>query len=192
MTAHLPFEACEYSATCTKADEAIVVRPGTTPALVGSRPTFLRIALGVNALVAALGLALVDGRLTFVNRAFCTMMGANMPAQLLGRQREAMAEHIAHRIELERRLVANVAVYYMDWTDIQISIDNPTRFRMNITKPVITLTSDGKYITSTRPEQKSTEIKPMDTSTIDTIFKGPSSSDVPTSLNSTKRVLTRL
>jgi len=25
--------ACEYSATCTKADEAIVVRPGTTPAL---------------------------------------------------------------------------------------------------------------------------------------------------------------
>jgi hypothetical protein len=51
----------------------------------------------------------------------------------------------------------------------EISIDNPTRFRMNITKPVITLTSDGKYITSTRPEQKSTEIKPMDTSTIDTI-----------------------
>ena len=25
--------ACEYSATCTKADQAIVVRPGTTPAL---------------------------------------------------------------------------------------------------------------------------------------------------------------
>ena len=29
--------------------------------------------------------ALVDGRLTFVNRAFCTLMGANLPAQLLGR-----------------------------------------------------------------------------------------------------------
>jgi PAS domain S-box-containing protein len=29
--------------------------------------------------------ALVDGRLTFVNRAFCTLMGANVPTQLLGR-----------------------------------------------------------------------------------------------------------
>jgi PAS domain S-box-containing protein len=29
--------------------------------------------------------ALVDDRITFVNRAFCTMMGANLPAQLLGR-----------------------------------------------------------------------------------------------------------
>ena len=29
--------------------------------------------------------ALVDGRLTFVNRAFCSLMGAHLPAQLLGR-----------------------------------------------------------------------------------------------------------
>jgi len=29
--------------------------------------------------------ALVEGNLTFVNRAFCTLLGANLPAQLLGR-----------------------------------------------------------------------------------------------------------
>lgn len=51
----------------------------------------------------------------------------------------------------------------------EINIENPTRFTMNITKPVITLMSNGKYITSTKPEQKSVQIKPMDTSTIDTI-----------------------
>jgi hypothetical protein len=51
----------------------------------------------------------------------------------------------------------------------EINIENPTRFRMNITKPVITLTSDGKYVTSTKPEQKNIEIQPMATSTIDTI-----------------------
>lgn len=51
----------------------------------------------------------------------------------------------------------------------EIKIDNPTRFSMNITKPIITLTTGGKYITSTRPEQKSVVIKPMDTSMIDTI-----------------------
>jgi len=51
----------------------------------------------------------------------------------------------------------------------EINIENPTRFTMNITKPVITLMSNGKYITSTKPEQKSVQIKPMGTSTIDTI-----------------------
>lgn len=51
----------------------------------------------------------------------------------------------------------------------EINIENPTRFRMAITKPVITLTSQGKYITSTSPEQKRIEIQPMGTSMIDTI-----------------------
>lgn len=51
----------------------------------------------------------------------------------------------------------------------EINIENPTRFKMNITKPVITLTSNGKYITSTKPEQKSTVIQPLATSRIDTI-----------------------
>ena len=51
----------------------------------------------------------------------------------------------------------------------EIKIDNPTRNSMTITKPVITLSTGGKYITSTKPEQKQVEIKPMGTSTIDTI-----------------------
>ena len=51
----------------------------------------------------------------------------------------------------------------------EIAIENPTRFRMIITKPVITLTTQGKYITSTKPEQKRVEIKPLETSVIDTI-----------------------
>lgn len=51
----------------------------------------------------------------------------------------------------------------------EIEIDNPTRHTMTITKPVITLSTNGNYISNTRPETKSIAIKPMDTSTIDTI-----------------------
>ena len=34
----------------------------------------------------------------------------------------------------------------------EINVANPTRSTMNITKPVITLTTNGKYIASSRPE----------------------------------------
>jgi len=51
----------------------------------------------------------------------------------------------------------------------EINVDNPTNGSVNITKPVITLLSKGKYITSTRPEDKNITIKPLTTSQIDTI-----------------------
>ena len=51
----------------------------------------------------------------------------------------------------------------------EINIDNPTKSSVRITKPVITLTSKGKYITSSHPENKEITIKPLATSQIDTI-----------------------
>jgi hypothetical protein len=51
----------------------------------------------------------------------------------------------------------------------EINIDNPTKSSVKITKPVITLSSKGKYITSTHPEEKEITIKPLATSQIDTI-----------------------
>jgi len=51
----------------------------------------------------------------------------------------------------------------------EINIDNPTKGSVTITKPIITLTSKGKYISSTHPEDKKITIKPLATSQIDTI-----------------------
>lgn len=51
----------------------------------------------------------------------------------------------------------------------EINVDNPTKSSIKITKPVITLTTKGKYITSTQPENKEITIKPLATSQIDTI-----------------------
>lgn len=51
----------------------------------------------------------------------------------------------------------------------EINIDNPTKSSVKITKPVITLTTNEKYITSSHPEDKVITIKPLATSQIDTI-----------------------
>jgi len=51
----------------------------------------------------------------------------------------------------------------------EINIDNPTKSSVKITKPVITLTSKGKYVSSTHPEDKTITIEPLATSQIDTI-----------------------
>ncbi|MFH0895396.1 MAG: hypothetical protein V2A54_13250 [Bacteroidota bacterium] len=51
----------------------------------------------------------------------------------------------------------------------EIRVDNPTRSSVTITKPVITLTTKEKYITSTQPENKTVKIKPLSTTQIDTI-----------------------
>ena len=40
---------------------------------------------------------------------------------------------------------------------------------MSITKPAVTLSTNGKYITSNSPEQKNITIQPLATTTIDTI-----------------------
>lgn len=51
----------------------------------------------------------------------------------------------------------------------EIKIQNPTKNSMSITKPVVTLTTRGKYISSNSPEQKSFTIQPLATTTIDTV-----------------------
>ena len=51
----------------------------------------------------------------------------------------------------------------------EVNVSNPTKSSINITKPVITLTTKGKYITSTQPENKEIAISPMGVTKIDTI-----------------------
>jgi hypothetical protein len=51
----------------------------------------------------------------------------------------------------------------------EINVSNPTKTSVKITKPVITLTTKGKYITSTTPENKDITIKPLANTQIDTI-----------------------
>lgn len=51
----------------------------------------------------------------------------------------------------------------------EIKVANPTRSKMTITKPVITLYTNGKYITSSKPENKEFKILPLAETLIDTI-----------------------
>jgi hypothetical protein len=55
--------------------------------------------------------------------------------------------------------LSNPRIHKVDLTGIafrtEIKIQNPTKNSMTITKPVVTLSSQGKYITSNSPEQKS-------------------------------------
>jgi hypothetical protein len=51
----------------------------------------------------------------------------------------------------------------------EIDVSNPTKTSVKITKPVITLTTKGKYITSSHPENKEITIKPLADTQIDTI-----------------------
>lgn len=51
----------------------------------------------------------------------------------------------------------------------EINVSNPTKTTMKITKPFVTLTTKGKYITSTTPENKEFTINPLTETKIDTI-----------------------
>ena len=51
----------------------------------------------------------------------------------------------------------------------EINVSNPTKTSIRITKPVVTLTTKGKYITSTTPENKEITINPLTDTKIDTI-----------------------
>jgi len=63
--------------------------------------------------------------------------------------------------------LSNPCIHKVDLKGIafrtEIKIQNPTKNSMNITKPVVTLSSNGKYITSNSPEQKSIVIEPLTT-----------------------------
>ncbi|MFN8208097.1 MAG: hypothetical protein U0T82_11905 [Bacteroidales bacterium] len=69
--------------------------------------------------------------------------------------------------------LSNPRIHKVDLSGIafrtEIKIQNPTRNSMTITKPVVTLSTNGKYITSNSPEQKSFTIQPLTTTDIDTI-----------------------
>ncbi len=69
--------------------------------------------------------------------------------------------------------LSNPRIHKIDLSGIafrtEIKIQNPTKNTMSITKPVVTLTSNGKYITSNSPEQKIINIQPLTTTDIDTI-----------------------
>ena len=69
--------------------------------------------------------------------------------------------------------LSNPRIHKVDLTGIvfrtEINIQNPTKDSMTITKPVVTLTTKGKYVSSNSPEQKTFTIQPLTTTTIDTI-----------------------
>lgn len=69
--------------------------------------------------------------------------------------------------------LSNPRIHKVDLSGIafrtEIKIQNPTQNDMTITKPVVTLTTKGKYITSSSPENKEFAIQPLATTTIDTI-----------------------
>ena len=69
--------------------------------------------------------------------------------------------------------LSNPRIHKVDLSGIafrtEIKIQNPTKNSMTITKPAVTLTTNGKYITSNSPEQKTITIKPLTTTDIDTI-----------------------
>jgi hypothetical protein len=69
--------------------------------------------------------------------------------------------------------LSNPRVYKVNMSGItfrtEIKIQNPTSNSMTITKPVVTLSTNGNYITSNSPESKTFEIKPLTTTMIDTI-----------------------
>jgi hypothetical protein len=69
--------------------------------------------------------------------------------------------------------LSNPRIHKIDLSGIyfrtEIKIQNPTKNSMSITKPAVTLTTNGKYVTSNSPEQKEITIKPLTTTDIDTI-----------------------
>ncbi|NVO09065.1 MAG: hypothetical protein HXX16_03795 [Bacteroidales bacterium] len=69
--------------------------------------------------------------------------------------------------------LSNPRVHKVDISGIafrtEIKLQNPTKNDMTITKPVVTLTTKGNYITSNSPENKEFTIKPLGITNIDTI-----------------------
>lgn len=51
----------------------------------------------------------------------------------------------------------------------EVSINNPTRDSITITKPVVTLTTNGKLLTQSASENKTITIEPLNVTQIDTI-----------------------
>jgi hypothetical protein len=51
----------------------------------------------------------------------------------------------------------------------EIAVNNPTQDSLNMTKPVVSIWSNGKVLTQSLAENKTIQIKPLSVSSIDTI-----------------------
>lgn len=51
----------------------------------------------------------------------------------------------------------------------EIAVQNPSKIKVRVTKPVITLTTNGKFLANSLPQNKEFTIEPLTTSMIDTI-----------------------
>jgi hypothetical protein len=51
----------------------------------------------------------------------------------------------------------------------EIAVQNPTKTSIKVTKPIITLTTNGKHLASSNPQNKEFAIEPLATSMIDTL-----------------------
>lgn len=69
--------------------------------------------------------------------------------------------------------LSNPRVHKVDWSGIvfrtEVKLQNPTKNDMVITKPVVTLSTNGNYITSNSPENKEFTVKPLGITNIDTV-----------------------
>ncbi len=69
--------------------------------------------------------------------------------------------------------LSNPRIHKVDLNGIafrtEIKLQNPTKNSMTITKPVVTMTSNGSNVSSSNPESKSYTIKPLSVTMIDTI-----------------------
>ena len=69
--------------------------------------------------------------------------------------------------------LSNPRVHKVDFKGLsirtEINIANPTKSSMSVSKPVVTLSTKGKYITSSKPENKNFTIKALADTKIDTI-----------------------
>lgn len=69
--------------------------------------------------------------------------------------------------------LSNPRVHKVDINGIvfrtEVKLQNPTKNDMVITKPVVTLTTNGSYITNNSPENKEFTIKPLGITNIDTV-----------------------
>jgi len=69
--------------------------------------------------------------------------------------------------------LSNPRLGKLDWNGLyfqtEVNVKNPTQNSITITKPVVTLMTNGKYITSSNPEQKKIVIQPLAVTKIDTI-----------------------
>ena len=82
----------------------------------------------------------------------------------------AKVKNVAEQISTK---LSKPRVHKIDFSGLtfrtEVKINNPTSDSLTLTKPVITLTSEGKQLTQSKSEDKEITIKPLSVTTMDTI-----------------------